>query len=242
MHDGKATFRSVGRTHVGAVRVRNEDAIIEHPKAGLWAVSDGMGGHAAGDVASSTVIAAIGKVNPVNGTPLAALVRDALTKGNRDLFERGSSISENRTMGATVVVFGAEDVRWFCLWAGDSRAYVLRKGALVRLTRDHSYVQELVDAGLLNPADAERDPRRSVIMRAVGVHAVLKLDQAEGDIEPGDIFLLASDGVTSVMSDAELAATVVGADLERAADRIVETCLSRGAPDNLSLILVTRGN
>jgi serine/threonine protein phosphatase Stp1 len=238
MVDKTMTFQSVGRTHVGSVRARNEDAIIEHAEAGLWAVADGMGGHAAGDVASRLIIEAIGGLYPNAGVPLAAQVRAALIKGNEHLYSRRGSNSDERTMGTTIVVLGAEGKRWFCIWAGDSRLYLLRGGTLTRLTRDHSYVQELVDAGLLKPGEADRDPRRSVIMRAVGVHPELKLDQRDGDIVPGDVFLLASDGVTSVCSDEELRDFIDGCDLDAAAEHIVETCLSRGAPDNLSLVLV----
>src|SRR5262249_4807337 len=115
-----------------------------------------------------------------------------------DLFHRGAAKSRNNTMGATVTVLGVENNGYFCVWAGDSRLYRFHDGALVQVTRDHRYIQELLDSGVLSELEAEYHPRRSVITRAVGVDAALKLDSREGPIAAGDIFLLATDGVTGV--------------------------------------------
>ena len=145
-------------------------------------------------------------------------------------------------MGATVTVFGVEAKNYFCLWAGDSRLYLFRGGRLTQLTRDHRYVQALIDSGLLNEQEAENHPRRSVITRAVGVEPELKLDQCEGLIETGDVFLLVTDGVSGVCKDEEIADVLCRYDMEEAADMIVERCLQHGAPDNLSLVLVAAGS
>jgi serine/threonine protein phosphatase PrpC len=151
-------------------------------------------------------------------------------------------VSPDHTMGATDTVLGAVAKNFFCLWAGDSRLYLFRGGRLTQLTRDHRYVQALIDSGLLDEAAAETHPRRSVITRAVGVEADLKLDLYEGKIEPGDVFLLVTDGVSGVCNNDEIADMLSGRGLEEAADRIVERCLQRGAPDNLSLVLVAAEN
>jgi serine/threonine protein phosphatase PrpC len=240
MHDLRAEFQSVGRTHAGAVRAHNEDSLVERDDLGLWAVSDGMGGHTAGDVASALVVEWLGRVRRGNGTPFIETVRGAIADANRELYRRGSSISAATTMGATVTVLGTEGPRFFCLWAGDSRLYRMREGNFIRLTRDHRYIQDLLDSGILRESDAETHPKRSVITRAVGIDADVKLDTTEGDMRPGDVFLLATDGVTGVCKDAELAEILGSAGLEQAADKIVALCLKRGAPDNLSLILVKR--
>src|SRR5262249_55504172 len=108
--------------------------------------------------------------------------------------------------------------------------------------RDHRYIQQLLDSGMLTEAQAKQHPRRSVITRAVGVERELKLDACEGPVEPGDIFLLMTDGVTGVCTDAEIAAALSGNTLETGADEIVRLCLERGAPDNLTLLLVQRAN
>jgi serine/threonine-protein phosphatase Stp1 len=243
MHNGQMSFQSVARTHPGAVRPCNEDAVLERAEAGIWAVSDGMGGHAAGDVASALVIDSLVGLTPNgnNSTPMEA-VRDTLTRANGELYARGSMVSPDHTMGATVTVLGAGAKNFFCLWAGDSRLYLFRGGRLTQLTRDHRYVQALIDSGLLDEAAAETHPRRSVITRAVGVEADLKLDVYEGNVEPGDVFLLVTDGVSGVCNNSEIADMLSGRGLEEAADRIVERCLQRGAPDNLSLVLVAAEN
>jgi len=239
MHHAKMSFQSVARTHPGVLRPHNEDAVLERGEAGIWAVSDGMGGHAAGDVASAVVIDSL-KGLTLTGDNFTSVnaVRDALSWANSELYRRGSSLSPDRTMGATVTVLGADAKKFFCLWAGDSRLYRFRSDRLTQLTRDHRYVQTLIDSGLLDAADAENHPRRSVITRAVGVDPELKLDQCEGRIEPGDVFLLMTDGVSGVCKDGDIADILSRLNLEDAADRIVEQCLQHGAPDNLSLILV----
>jgi serine/threonine protein phosphatase PrpC len=234
------SFQSASRTHVGAVRSCNEDAVLERSEAGLWAVSDGMGGHSAGDVASGLVVGALRDLPGGSGVhALTEAAKDALARTNAELLRRGS-LTPDRTMGATVVVLAADADEFVCLWAGDSRAYRFRNGKLTQLTHDHRYVQTLIDAGLLSEKDVEKHPRRNVITRAVGVDADLKLDVCEGALEAGDVFLLTSDGVTGLCSNDEIAGLLSSKGIESAADSIVETCLARGAPDNLSLVLIRR--
>lgn len=232
------SFQSVARTHPGAVRPCNEDAVLERSEAGIWAVSDGMGGHAAGDVASILVIDSLKNLAPVGNVTSLEAVCDALKQANRELYARGSSVSPDHTMGATVTVLGIDAKNFYCLWAGDSRLYRFRGGRLTQLTRDHRYIQALIDSGLLNEEQAANHPQRNVITRAVGVDADLTLDFCEGLIELGDVFLLMTDGVSGVCKDDELADILSRHVLAEAADRIVERCLQHGAPDNLSLVLV----
>jgi serine/threonine protein phosphatase PrpC len=125
-----------------------------------------------------------------------------------------------------------------CFWLGDSRAYRLRDGTLERLSHDHSVVQELVDAGMLRADEAEAHENANLITRAIGVADAIDLDMTSGEVRPGDLFLLASDGLTRVVPDAELATGLVSAPPDEAADALVEKVLARGAPDNVSLIIV----
>jgi serine/threonine protein phosphatase PrpC len=243
MHDGPMSFRSVARTHPGAVRPCNEDAVLERGEAGLWAVSDGMGGHAAGDVASALVVNFLKGLAPTGkGSTSADSVRDTLVYANNDLYTRGTSVSPDQTMGATVTVLGLDGKNFFCLWAGDSRLYRFRNWELTQLTRDHRYVQALIDSGVITEMEAANHPRRNVITRAVGVDPELRLDRLEGTVEAGDVFLLVTDGVSGACTDAEIADILRRNSLDAAADMIVERCLKHGAPDNLSLVLVAAAN
>ena len=143
-----------------------------------------------------------------------------------------------RTIGSTVVAIAADGGSFACLWAGDSRAYLARDGVLVQLTRDHSLVQHLVDIGEIDAADAATHPNANVIMRAVGAAPELQIDTVEGQVAPGDAFLLASDGLTRLMSDDELLAGLQAGDFEVAADQLIQSCLDRGAPDNVSFVML----
>jgi len=205
---------------------------------GLWAVADGMGGHDAGDVASAKVTEALLRLPIVYG--LDELVESAivaLKRVNHELIALAGSDDVQRTIGSTVVGLAVADGQFRCFWAGDSRAYRIRDEQIAQLTRDHSLVQDLVDAGMLTPQEAENHPNASVITRAVGVIEELKIDTVSGDVRSGDQFLLASDGLTRVVDDRELAAELTSRPPAEAVERLIDTVLSRGAPDNVSIII-----
>ena len=226
-------FDQVVRTHVGCRRKLNEDAVLAGPDRRLWAVADGMGGHEAGEVASAMVVDALARCgDDVRGA------LGALADVNARLIELGRSGGETRTIGSTVVGLVANGDAFTCFWAGDSRGYRIRDGQLVRLTRDHSLVQDLIDAGMIGEQEAETHPNANVITRAVGVAEQLQVDSVRGEIRPGDIFLLASDGLTRLINDRELGDELANGDLEASADRLLQLTLDRDAPDNVSLILV----
>jgi len=231
-------FECVSRTNVGLRRKINEDSILVDTDRGLWAVADGMGGHDRGEVASAAVVDALRQL-PVAGDPDAfeATAVAALKNVNGQLIRLAQQIESDRTIGTTVVGLAIADGHYRCFWAGDSRGYLMRDGELTRMTKDHSLVQDLVDAGMLKPEEAERHENASVITRAVGVRENLDVDSVGGDARPGDLFLLASDGLTRVMEDREMAAELKRGSLEEAADSLLQTVLARGAPDNVSLII-----
>ena len=232
-------FDCVSKTDVGLRRKVNEDSLLVRTERGYWAVADGMGGHDAGDVASSKVTQALLELPIVYGLDdLVASAVEALKKVNRDLIALAGSSEGQRTIGSTVVGIAIANGQFRCFWAGDSRAYRIRDGAIERLTRDHSLVQSLVDAGMLAPDEAESHPNANVITRAVGVAEELTIDVVDGDARVGDLFLLASDGLTRLMSDSEIAAALVANPPAIAAGKMVDTVLSRGAPDNVSMIIV----
>lgn len=230
-------IESVSRTHVGLRRKVNEDSVLVRDECGLWAVADGMGGHEAGDVASSKVTEALRQLPASAG--LDALIADAivaLKRVNQDLIALAGGNGQ-RSIGTTIVGLAIAGGEFRCFWAGDSRAYRIRDDQIVQLTRDHSMVQDLVDAGMLRPDEAVDHPNSNIITRAVGVASELRVDTVAGDVKPGDQFLLASDGLTRMVDDLELVANLTSATPDSAAEKLIETVLSRGAPDNVSLVI-----
>lgn len=232
-------FECASRTHVGLKRKINEDSVLCEAERGLWAVADGMGGHEAGEVASAMVTDAL-RALPEFGDldALAGNAVESLRQVNRRLLELARSGDGHQTIGTTVVGLAIAEGAFRCFWMGDSRVYLLRDGEISRVTHDHSLVQNLVDAGMLKPEDAESHENANLITRAVGVAETAEVDLVEGEVRPGDQFLLASDGLTRVVPDDEIAAELELAAPAQAADTLVEMVLARGAPDNVSLIIV----
>jgi serine/threonine-protein phosphatase Stp1 len=232
-------FDCAARTHIGLRRTLNEDAVLNSAQRGLWAVADGMGGHDAGEVASAMVIEALSQ-SQLDGDveSRTAVAIAALADANARLQEFARTFCEDRTIGTTVVGLIVAGQDYTCFWAGDSRAYQVRDGAITRLTRDHSLVQDLVDAGMLNADEAESHPNANIITRAVGADAHLHVDSVTGDLRPSDQFLLASDGLTRLVRDGELLEKLLTSDVDTAADDLVALALERGGQDNISLVIV----
>lgn len=233
--------RSVACTHVGLVRAHNEDAFLERPDLGLWAVADGMGGATAGEVASHAVVAALDAIpGPLDASAMLGEVRTRIAAVNAELQEMAANRGPDTIIGTTVAGLIVHSGWFACFWAGDSRVYRFRAGELDQLTRDHSLVQDMVDAGVLAPADAESHPHASVIQRAVGVDADVELQWVHARVEEGDVFLLCSDGLTRMVRDDELR-DALAAPVERACSALLALALERGARDNVTLVLVAAG-
>ena len=228
------SVRSVARSHVGRVRQINEDRVLDRPDAALWAVADGMGGQAGGAEAATCVIDGLAAVE--HGSSGPAFLDDialALEAANRSLHGTAGPSG-----GSTVVALLIHEGHYACIWAGDSRAYRLRGGKLQAITRDHSIVQQMVDRGTLTEAERRGHPGGHVITRAIGVQPQVKLDRQSAAVMNGDLFLLCSDGLPTCVQDNEIAAMLDGPDLDGAADRLLALALERGAPDNVSVVLV----
>ena len=205
---------------------------------GLWAVADGMGGHEAGDVASRKVAEALARLP--NGQSLGDLTDSAIAalgEVNGELIRLARSEHRPRTIGSTVVGLAIRDGQYRCFWAGDSRAYRVRGNDIDQVTRDHSLVQGLMDAGMLSREEAKDHPDANVITRAVGASEALEVEVAAGDARSGDLFLLASDGLTRLVEEDELVAILSSWPPADAADTLIDAVLARGAPDNVSLII-----
>lgn len=220
---------SHGRTHPGTKRQINQDALLVRPDIGLWAVADGLGGHEGGEVASAAVVEALnGVLPPLSFAGFVEDVREALRDANGSLRAQASMrYGEQALMASTAVVLLIYANHFTCLWAGDSRVY-LRRGDTVRLlTTDH------VAVGLNGQRRAS-----TLVTRAIGAADRIEIDMVQDTVEPGDRFLLCSDGVTKVLSDSELAGLLAGRPVRETVDAIVENVLVSGAPDNLTAIIV----
>ena len=233
-----ATYKSASKSHVGMVRQVNEDACLDLPQNRLWVVADGMGGHAAGDYVSSLIVDSLRSL-PVGRSldEYTAALRTELNRVNADVREETANRGVTM-MGSTVVLLAARGLRGVCLWAGDSRLYRLRDGELERISRDHSYVQDLQDSGLLSEADARVHPRANIVTRAIGVEAQLELSVVDLLIAPGDSYLLCSDGLNKTVEDHEIRDVLSHAEPDEIARSLVHLGLNRGAPDNITTLVV----
>ncbi len=237
---GSPQFRwsSSSRTDVGKVRKVNEDALLDRSDVGLWVVADGMGGHAAGDVASRMVVENLRSL-PAPDT-LGAFV-DAVEARLLDTNARLRDIAvqtEKQTIGSTVAVLLLFRGYAVCLWAGDSRIYRLRGHVLERLTQDHALVEDLVEQGMLTRAEAEIHPQANLITRAVGATDDLFLDLDMYELADGDTFVLCSDGLSKEVSEAAIAEAITAATPQEISDALVEMALAKGAHDNTTVITV----
>jgi serine/threonine-protein phosphatase Stp1 len=230
-------IRFSAKTHVGLKRKVNEDSILVLPEQQVWVVADGMGGHEAGDLASQMVVDSIALL-PDGMDPQAKMraIREALNGAHERIVAEAHA--RDTTIGATVVVLVLTDHHFLALWAGDSRIYRLRDGAIEMLTTDHSVVAELVKAGSITWDEAELHPQSNQITRAVGVGQELELEKVHGEVMPGDRFLLCSDGLSKYATFGDLARAMKGAPIETVSEKLVKIALDGGGADNISVIVV----
>jgi serine/threonine protein phosphatase Stp1 len=233
-------FRSWAATHPGARRKNNEDQFVNRPDLGLWAVADGAGGHQSGDVAAGTIADALQRTPLDLAAPeMLTQVRSRIAGAHEALRAEAARRGEGAILAAALVVLLARDDHFACLWAGDSRAYLLRDGALTQVTSDHSLVQEMLDAGAITPDEAKIHPSGNVITRAVGAEPeVLDLEKITDRLQGSDRFLLCSDGLCKTLSEAELGALVASTGDTSAAELLVAAALAREANDNVTAVVV----
>jgi serine/threonine protein phosphatase PrpC len=232
-------FRSWAATHPGAKRTYNEDAYVDRPDIGLWAVADGAGGHAAGEVASGMIAKALEAIPAgLRAAELLAEVRLAIERTHAALRAEAARRGPDVMVASTVVVMLARGQYFACLWAGDSRAYLLRGGALRQITRDHSLVQELLEAGTIGPDEVANHPRGNVITRAVGAELdEFALDKVSDRLAPGDRFLLCSDGLCKTLSSGVLAG-LLGSPDGAAPQALIDAALALNVSDNVTAVAV----
>ncbi|MHB1329155.1 MAG: Stp1/IreP family PP2C-type Ser/Thr phosphatase [Gemmatimonadales bacterium] len=232
-----------GDTHVGVVRSGNEDSFLLDYKHGVFIVADGMGGHAAGEVASEMAVEIIARelknLRGLSDGDAYERIRLAIRTANQSIFERTLAEADKRGMGTTTTVLVLSGSRYLVGQVGDSRAYLLRSRHLMQLTKDHSYVQEQVDAGLLTAEQARTHPYSNVITRCVGANEDVVPDVYFGTLEQDDIILLASDGLTGMLEDEQLAKLLQAGDPpEVVVNRLIAEANRRGGLDNITAIIV----
>lgn len=230
------TFETGQATDVGCHRQVNEDNFLSRPDYGLWVVADGMGGHAAGDFASLTIVQELNSIGvPASADDLRARFMERLTRANETIMTHAAKIDRG-TVGATVVSLLVHGEDYACIWSGDSRAYLLRGGHLVQQSRDHTEVRALLDAGTITEDEAAHWPRKNVITRAIGVTPQPQCDMVVGRLELGDVFVLCSDGLTEHLTDADIAGFVAAFPPQEACEAMIRETLLRGARDNVTVI------
>jgi protein phosphatase len=238
------------KSHPGSVRPLNEDAVGADPNIGLFVLADGLGGYNAGEVAATMAVSSLlsglgAKLQQAHGSedgnfdPARAL-HDALVAMNDEIFRAALHSTLYEGMATTAVVAWFLGGRLWVAHAGDSRLYRYRAGALQQITRDHSFSQELLDAGMISEEEARVLPAKNLVTRAVGASPSLEPEVHDYDLESGDIILMCSDGLTEMVSHEGISG-MVGADehdIARAARQLVDTANSAGGRDNCSVILV----
>lgn len=234
-------------TDRGRVREANEDSYAANAKSRLFLVADGMGGHVAGEVASSMAVSTIEECVALllreQGRASGAILKMAVEEANARIHETQRTRPELAGMGSTVtaLLFGAAE--YDLAHVGDSRAYLLRGGELQQLTRDHSLVWQLYEQGLLRKEDLPGHPRKNVITRSVGTSAQVEIDMVRGPICDGDLYLLCSDGLTDVVPEERLKAVLgsLGMTPQQMSRALADAAIEAGSPDNVTVLVVKAG-
>ena len=222
------------RTDVGCVRDHNEDSLIVTPP--LFAVADGMGGHAAGEVASEIAVNVLAEFAPKDLD--GAVLEHAVEEANREIIRAAHDGRGRDGMGTTMTACMLENERLLIAQVGDSRAYLLHQGKLQQLTRDHSLMADMIEAGQLTPEEARHHPQRSVITRALGSDPHTRPDMYEINVETGDRLLVCSDGLSSMIRDEQIEATMRRVrDPQRCASQLVNEAIAAGGHDNVTVIV-----
>ena len=231
------------QTNQGRVRTSNEDSFVANPDAGLFLVADGMGGHAAGEIASqlaaSTVEGMLAKgASLVENLP--ETLRLAAEEANQRVFEAQRQDRALSGMGSTLTVLFFRGGKYYIAHVGDSRAYRLRNGNLEQLTRDHSLVWHLYENGVLRKSDLSTHPQKNLITRSVGSHPQVEIDLEQGEAREGDIYLLCSDGLTDGVPDDGIHGilNIRLSQPQQMADLLVDAANQAGGPDNITVVVV----
>lgn len=235
-------INSIGKSDVGLKRSNNEDAFLIELENGFLVLADGMGGAAAGEIASQIFVKTASEVfskgDRFSERETLELVKEVFELANQRIFNDARKNSNHQGMGCTAELVAFNNQHFVLGHVGDSRTYLFRKGELKQLTRDHSLVQEQIEQGLITPLEARTHSLRNVILRAVGTNERLAVDLIRGESVPGDLFLLCSDGLTDRVDDALIQETLfTSSDLGQKVEKLIERAKSAGGHDNITVIL-----
>ena len=231
-------IRSACRSDPGLKRERNEDSALVDDAQCFWLVADGMGGHENGALASQTAVQGFRALQlPVDFDDAVRTAAMRMHEVNDRLVQLRAECAVEQ-MGTTAVSLVIRRHRFGIVWVGDSRAYVWRRGGLFQLSSDHTHVQDLVDQGILSPGEARDHPMGHVLTRALGVQDTVQVDIVEDTIEPGDRFLLCSDGLSGPVDEASMREIVASRPPEEAVEELIRAAHANGAPDNVTAIVI----
>lgn len=248
--ESKAFYFRSDRLHIeygvlsdqGQVRTSNEDSYVADAGKGLFLVADGMGGHAAGEIASRIAASVVDET--VAGAPaagdLGTLLHNAVQQANTRVYETQCATPEYRGMGTTLTVLAFRNSTYYLAQVGDSRAYLLRDQALLQLSRDHSLVWPLFENGILSKDEIARHPHKHLITRCIGTHPTIEPDLANGPALEGDLYLLCSDGLTDVLNDAAIQSLLMeaGKSPQELCRNLIHAANQGGGPDNVTAVVV----
>lgn len=239
LHHGGIGFETADRSDMGLVRQNNEDSLVVEPSHGLFAVCDGMGGHAAGEVASALASKALNQaVRKEPQNPVEAL-QQAVEEANRSIFEAQARNPEYRGMGTTITALLLDSPQSWLVHVGDSRLYRWsQREGLEQVSSDHSPVYRLYQQGMLEKDQLRRHPHKNLLDRSLGVMPTVEPDVFPVQLHQDDLFLLCSDGLSDELSDREIAEIMEEDELEACADRLLAQAKATGGRDNISLILL----
>jgi protein phosphatase len=231
-----------GKSDDGLRRAENEDTFVVMPEVSLFLVADGMGGEAAGELASrffaDAAVEIFSTTQAASEDERLNLVQRAFNLAHDRIREHVSKHPHHWGMGCTAELVSFLGDSWLLGHVGDSRTFLCRDGRLKRLTRDHSLIQDQLDQGLITSAEAKRHPLRNVVLRAVGVNDNLGVDLLNGKIEPGDIFLLCSDGLSDMVDEAAIAEVLTSpVTCAEKGEKLVELARAAGGYDNITVVL-----
>ncbi|MEI6079982.1 MAG: Stp1/IreP family PP2C-type Ser/Thr phosphatase [bacterium] len=233
--------KAFGRTDIGRKRSGNQDSIVLNDKIGLYAIADGMGGHKGGEIASALAVevleSALSKIDEKKHIQIVPFLKEAISLASIRIHERASMDDSLKGMGTTLVCVFFYGAKCYIAQVGDSRVYLHREGDLWKITEDHSLVNEQVRSGLITRSQADKLAYKNVITRSVGFEEIVEVDVYVRELQSGDLFLLCSDGLTSMINDDEIKSNIDPDDIKKSVNDLIDAANNAGGYDNVSVII-----